>query len=168
MAFDYSGLKRFMSKLDNIKNSKDSLLNTIANKVAENGSKIAEQEYSGTSIQVNVEQADNGISSIIASGEKINYLEFGTGIVGQGTYAGELPTQPIEFESPKGSPQVTQGWEYNYPNPKTKKGDGWYYNGEFTQGEKAQSQMFNTAKQLKEEVPKIVKEAVAEFKAKRK
>lgn len=168
MAFDYKGIKNFMSRLESINNSSDSLTNTIANKIAENALETAKAQYGGTSIQVEAEQAVNGNTSVVASGAEVNFMEFGTGVIGQGTYQGQLPTQTIEFESPKGFPQTTQGWEYNYQNPRTKKGDGWYYNGEFTQGETAQMQMFNTAKQVKENISEIVKDAIAEFKAKKR
>lgn len=165
MAIDYSGLKRFQTKLEKL--SIPQLSNDLANSIAEEGSRIAKEQYAGTAVFVQAVEASNGEASVVATGDQINYMEFGTGIVGKGTYQGELPTRDFTFESPKGSPQVTHGWEYNYPNAKTKRNDGWFYNGEFTQGHIAEMQMFNTAKLLKEKLHSIIVEAMKKLKGKK-
>lgn len=144
-------LNRFYGKLYNIRN----IAETATELIADNGEKIAKSEYAGiNSVQV-TKEIDENSAVISASGDSVAYIEYGTGLVGQGTYKGDLPTQTLTFESPKDSGRIntTQGWEYYYDNPQTKVLGGWFFGrgyANFTRGQVAGNQMFNTAKSLRE------------------
>ena len=151
-------LSKTIDKLGSI-NTGD-LRNTIAGALAERGKDIATALYSSDNIEVIKTEPIDGAAEIIASGKGIAYMEFGTGETGRGTYAGNLPTQTLEFESPKGRPQSTQGWVYNYPNRYTKLFGGWFFGKTFTTGQPAQAQMFKTHRQLQNEYVDIAKSAI--------
>lgn len=144
-------LNRFYGKLHNIRN----VAETATELIADNGEKIAKSEYAGiNSVQV-IKDIDGNSAVISANGDSVAYIEYGTGLVGQGTYKGDLPTQTLTFESPKDSGRIntTQGWEYYYDNPQTKVLGGWFFGrgySNFTRGQVAGNQMFNTAKSLRE------------------
>lgn len=144
-------LNRFYGKLYNIRN----IAETATELIADNGEKIAKSEYAGiNSVQV-IKDIDGNSAVISANGDSVAYIEYGTGLVGQGTYKGDLPTQTLTFESPKDSGRIntTQGWEYYYDNPRTKVLGGWFFGrgySNFTRGQVAGNQMFNTAKSLRE------------------
>lgn len=144
-------LNRFYGKLQNIRN----VAETATELIADNGEKIAKSEYAGiNSVQV-IKDIDGNSAVISANGDSVAYIEYGTGLVGQGTYKGDLPTQTLTFESPKDSGRIntTQGWEYYYDNPRTKVLGGWFFGrgySNFTRGQVAGNQMFNTAKSLRE------------------
>ena len=144
-------LNRFYGKLQNIRNVSE----TATELIADNGEKIAKSEYAGiNSVQV-IKDIDGNSAVISANGDSVAYIEYGTGLVGQGTYKGDLPTQTLTFESPKDSGRIntTQGWEYYYDNPRTKVLGGWFFGrgySNFTRGQVAGNQMFNTAKSLRE------------------
>ena len=144
-------LNRFYGKLHNIRN----IAETATELIADNGAKIDKSEYAGiNSVQV-IKDIDGNSAVISANGDSVAYIEYGTGLVGQGTYKGDLPTQTLTFESPKDSGRIntTQGWEYYYDNPRTKVLGGWFFGrgySNFTRGQVAGNQMFNTAKSLRE------------------
>lgn len=151
-------LDRYYSKLKNI--SSENLQKNALELLVDNGMENANTEYSGTHFEVTSE-VDDKKARIIASGSGIAYDEYGTGLVGEGTYEGELPTQTLTFISPKRKagdtrpPRVntTHGWEYYYDNPETKFMGGWFMGkGGFTRGQVASMRMYRTAKSLKEYV----------------
>lgn len=145
---DLSGIKSFRKRLQALKSISN---DDIVMAVAEKGKDIAQSRYGGD-VVVSAESLGGGKAKIIASGEKVAFYEYGVGTQGEESgYQGNLPTEPITFES-AGETHTTQGWQYNYPNPKTKKtvGDsvGWFYDGKFTDGAPAQAQMWKTANEL--------------------
>lgn len=105
---------------------------------------------------------------IVASGDEVAFVEYGTGKVGEksGYPKKLLPSKTLKFESPEGYPQSTKGWEYYYNNPYTKikyKGKyGWRVNGQFTRGMPAGKQVYTTAKYLRENIVKIAKKTIKE------
>lgn len=58
-------------------------------------------------------EGSKGSYRLIMEGIGLRYKEFGTGIRGDGTYDGNLPTEPINFMS-SGKYWTTKGWEYAY------------------------------------------------------
>lgn len=146
--------------------SDDRIANEIAEKLAEKGEEIAKANYSSQSIKVSHNKAVDGNAKIVAQGEGIAYMEFGTGVTGDGTYPDKkkLPTETLSFESPKGHPQTTQGWVYNYPNRYTKILGGWFFGNTFTTGQPAKAQMFYTHRTLQKEYVKIAKSVIKENK----
>lgn len=147
---DLSGLKNVRDKLQRLKAITD---DDIAMAIAERGKELAQEKYSGD-IVVTTENIGNGRAKVIASGEKVAFYEYGYGVEGRDSaYKGQLPTEPITFES-AGNTHTTQGWEYYYPNSKTKRTvggqQGWFHNKEFVTGQPAQAQMWRTANELEQ------------------
>ena len=126
--------------------------------IAEKGKEIAEEKYSladygtnQTNIVVSAEVISPTKARVTAKGDRISYLEYGTGYYAQGSYpADKLPSW----------------WQYYYPSQfkKTKT-----YNGEevygwdnsvygFCIGQKAGAQMFYTSEELKQQIPSILKQ----------
>lgn len=141
-----------LAKVEKLDIGKDEIIS----KVQKIGEDIAREEYAGTDVVVS-SRTDNSSVTILAEGDRIAYMEFGTGIEGEGTYPEQdkLPTEPLTFNS-RGAEQTTQGWQYNYykkqhieDNPNL---PDW-------KGFKAQAQMFNTSERLQNELgEKLVKE----------
>ena len=147
---DSSGLKNVRDKLQRLKAITN---DDIVMAIAERGKELAQEKYSGD-IVVTTENIGNGRAKVIASGEKVAFYEFGYGVEGRDSaYQGQLPTEPITFES-AGNTHTTQGWEYYYPNSKTKRTvggqQGWFHNKEFVTGQPAQAQMWRTANELEQ------------------
>lgn len=162
MSINIKGLQNFKRKVASYK-SFDNVCDKVAQRIAERGLEIAQSEYGERKVDIQVLPGDaDGNRKIVAKGRGLAFDEFGTGLVGQGTYGGNLPTETIEFESPKGSPQSTPGWEYYYPNPKTKVDGGWYAGKVFHRGQPAKAQMFNTSIKLKDEIGQIAKGIIKE------
>ena len=162
MSISIKGLQNFKKKVASYKNF-DNVCERVAQRIADRGSEIAQSEYGERTVDIQVIQGEaEGSRKIVAKGRGLAFDEFGTGLVGQGTYEGNLPTETIEFESPKGSPQSTQGWEYYYPNPQTKVDGGWYAGKVFHRGQPAKAQMFNTSVKLKNEIKEIAKGIIKE------
>ena len=178
---DVSGLNNFV---ENIKKYKaiGNISNELSERVAQRGVEIAKEEYTEdidlineTVMTAKVYLEDKGVKGekrIVASGKRLRYREFGTGLVGEGTYPGKLPTQTFRFNSPKDPenkvqyPQVTDGWEYYYTNKRTKVLGGWFTGKTFHTGQKAQHQMYTTAKTLKSEIPQIARDLIKERQSK--
>ena len=160
---DLSGLKNVRDKLQRLKAITN---DDIVMAIAERGKELAQEKYSGD-VVVTTENIGNGRAKVIASGEKVAFYEYGYGVEGRDSaYQGQLPTEPITFES-AGNTHTTQGWEYYYPNSKTKRTvggqQGWFHNKEFVTGQPAQAQMWRTANELEQgEAKKAVEQLFKE------
>lgn len=147
-------LNRFLKNLSKYRNSMDT--SKVSEIIGDIGVKIANEEYATSGVtptEIRKEVNDNQVE-IVAVGEHLAFTEFGTGIVGENTYQGNLPDESIklQFESPKGVEQSTDGWVYNYrkkQNPDTVTKD-WT-------GMKAKAQMFNTSQRFKEQAGEEIK-----------
>lgn len=142
-----NNLQRYLQKLENV--SKINIAETTASILVEKGVEYAQQEYAGskhTNVEGEVKDTNGTITASREASSKsyrdgLMYIEYGTGLVGKGTYEGELPTSGVP---------ITGNWEYYYDSPHKKNG-GWYLkNGVFTRGRVAGNQMYRTAKSLKE------------------
>lgn len=147
---DLSGLKNVRDKLQRLKAITN---DDIVMAVAERGKDLAQSKYGGD-VVVTAESLGSGKAKVIASGEKVAFYEYGYGVEGRDSaYQGQLPTEPITFES-AGNTHTTQGWEYYYPNSKTKRTvggqEGWFHNRQFVTGQPAQAQMWRTANELEQ------------------
>lgn len=146
-------LGKFAEKLKNWQTTgSSSVVQKALDLISEKMLSIAKEEYLGvSSVNLNTPIDKNRVT-LTASGKGLMFIEFGTGLVGEGTYEGKLPKDPITFESPQGSGDMhtTMGWEYYYDNPKTKILGGWFWGNTFTRGQPAQMQMFNTMKRVRE------------------
>lgn len=147
-------LNTFMKRLQNLKTSNTNKANILADKIADKGVQIASEKYGGEKVVVSKIPATQGKSSVVAKGEKVSFMEFGTGVMGKGTYdKSKLPTEIITFESPVGQPQSTKGWQYNYRKEQGQTDRDW-------KGFEAKAQMFHTAQQLRQEIPQIVAQEI--------
>ena len=153
---DLTGLNNFKKRLESI--STQTLAEKIVKALCEHGANYAQGMYGGESITVTAENVSSVGGSIIAKdsrGEKaiIGYLEFGTGVKGEGSYKGTLPTQNINFVSPSYGQITTNGWQYYYAYQQGLSQKQW-------QGSQAKSQMWNTAKYLRENAVAIISQAL--------
>lgn len=105
-----SGLQSVREKLERIKNLNN---DEIVMAIAEKGKDIAQDRF-GASVTVETESLGSGKAIISAKGSQVSFIEFGTGLQGEGTYQGELPTQDITFIARNGKEHTTDGWVYNY------------------------------------------------------
>lgn len=149
-------LQSFADKLKNYKAQGD-LADKVLDKVLQKGEEIARKQYDisdkGTVINKKGQEVQSSITitssksgntgKITSTGSQVAYLEFGTGVNGEGTYDGKLPTEPITFNDNSGKTWTTQGWEYYYRYNQT-------HQGEPFEGQTAKMQMFKTAKELRE------------------
>jgi len=86
---------------------------------------------------------------ITSTSEHSAFVEFGTGVVGQGTYPGD-----------------TQGYAYNVPSMYKDETDGWWWKGRngsvYTHGYKANPFMHDTAQYLKSIAVQTAKEILSD------
>ena len=163
MATDLSGLKNFAKKLEKIGGQTSDFKHQLVKKITQRGKEIAQQEYDSSNIKkVNVTKHSNknGTGQIIAEGEKLAYIEFGTGRKGESS---NYPTENL----PKEGVPITGEWEYYYPSEHkvTKDGkEGWMWGKVFMEGQEAGMQMYRTSKRLEQEMKSMVKEFVKEVK----
>lgn len=157
-----NNLSRFINRLERYKNKINE--NDVLENTETIGINVMADEYSKSSTTPDAitSEVNGNVVEITAVGEKLPFSEFGTGLVGENTYEGDLPTQTLSFESPKGEQQTTQGWEYFYKNDKTKdyqKG-GWYLGKNFVRGQVAEAQVFKTARRLETELASELKKRI--------
>ena len=88
---------------------------------------------------------------VVSSGDKVGFIEFGTGVVGEGTYQGNLPDNY----------KYDQRWtpEAHDPNDPTL----WYYYDErgkrhSTRGQKAKGYMAAASEEMRNKVLEVAKE----------
>ena len=150
-------LPRFKQRVNNFANMADELAETLVQEAME----IADIHYgnSGALYLLYYEKERDGVYKLIAEGEQIAYLEFGTGILGEGKYPdpNKLPPESmiLRFKS-HGHTQETAGWVYNYYKKKEENRNN--PNVKDWQGAEPGAQMFKTAKELGEELIEIAKE----------
>jgi hypothetical protein len=100
---------------------------------------------------IQAEKGDNGTCSLVSSGKHVAYLEFGTGVVGAGTYP---TTLPIEWEyDTRQSP-----WAHDSTDPTL-----WYYYNEAgrlrrTRGNEAYAYMAQASEGMRQRVHGLAKE----------
>lgn len=114
--------------------------------ILETGEEIAKSKYAGKGISVYTD-ANEYNGEIIANGEHVAYLEYGTGVRGKGSYQGELYDDQISFtptNQPGGNNETItlDGWTYNY----RKEALGWTEKDYV--GQVAGQQMFDTSEEL--------------------
>lgn len=153
---DFTGLNNFRQKLQKYSNFTDYTAKLIS-AIVDKGVEIAREEYAGVDdVKIDYEKSPLG-GKIIAIGDQIAYLEFGTGEYAKNTYEGKLPTSGVP---------ITGSWTYYYDNPlykRTVDGEkGWFTNKKvegvltFEIGQKAGNQMYRISKRLREALPSII------------
>ena len=164
MATDLKGLNNFKSKIQKFASINSKLKNELADDIAMRGEQIATSEYAGVSgVIVSRETLGGGKSRVVAYGDQVSYIEFGTGRVGEGTYPStHLPKQGVP---------ITGEWQYYYPSQykrtsKTTGDEGWYHRFEgeekarFVKGQPSGMQMYRTSQRLRNEMANIVKNKI--------
>lgn len=152
---DLTGINNFRQKLQKYNNFSDYASRLVA-EILEEGKRIAENEYAGVSDVLITTDQDGTVGKIIAKGDQVAYIEFGTGAYA-GEYEGKLPTSGVP---------ITNKWSYYYDNPlykRTVDGEkGWFTTQKekgvltFEIGQKAGNQMYRVSKKLQEALPTIV------------
>ena len=157
---DLSGFNNFRSKINGLnKNKKSDLFSEILTRLCKLGSEYAHSLYNFSrndgdeSITVNSEVLADGYSArIVAEGNQIAYLEFGTGEMGRNSYKGNLPNISLSFYSSRlGQNVQLDGWTYSYANYLDKSQPMW-------KGFQAQAQMWKTAQYLRSIIPQVIRE----------
>lgn len=93
------------------------------------------------SISSMVTSTKTSASGVIkASSDHASYVEFGVGVVGEGTYPGD-----------------SSSWQYNVPTEFKDETGGWYYGNTYTHGNVANPFMYKTARELEQNAKDIVK-----------
>lgn len=133
-------LNNYLQKLKNI--SKIEFGETVANVIVQKGVEYAQKEYSGSKHTKIEGEVKDTKGTITASRKGIAYIEYGTGLVGKGTYPQE--------NLPKSGVPITGNWEYFYLPSKSKNVEEgtWTFGGTTTRGRVAGMQMYRTAKSL--------------------
>lgn len=161
MATNLKGLNNFKSRLQKLSSINSNFTSEVANEIARRGQEIAMSEYASVDgVNVYYENLGGGISRVVADGEQVAYIEFGTGRVGEGSYPDtHLPQQGVP---------LTGDWKYYYPSQYKRKSkstgeEGWFHKFEgdekarFLKGQKAGMQMYKTSQRLKTEMVTIIK-----------
>ena len=149
-----NGLSEYLERLKKYKNRFKS--EKITRLVGSVGVETAREEYSASGVNptdLRAEVRDDGVD-IVATGEHLAFSEYGTGVVGSGTYEGNLPpeTMILKFES-AGQDQETRGWQYNYRKEQGQTDKDWT-------GFVANAQMFKTSRRLQEELTSEIRKEI--------
>lgn len=152
---DLKGLKNFKKKVQECL-SHQNRVEAVLMRLCEVGTAYARDLYGDNAISVSYRIDGNGNGSIIANGDQIAYLEYGTGEQGRGSYQGNLPTQDISFYSERLGQAVTvDGWTYSYAHEFDPSLSKW-------KGMTAKAQMWKTAQYLRDNAAKIIREVAKE------
>lgn len=158
MKVDRSGLENFTKKVKSYSGLDQRFVNGIASEIVEQGRVIAQAKYGDKKVEVSTTPVVGGKGQIVATGKHIAYMEFGTGIEGEGTYP--------EDNLPKSGVPITGKWEYYYPSEfkDTVNGQkGWWTGAghrQFVKGKAAGKQMYETSVELKEKMVEIAKQKI--------
>lgn len=149
--FDLSGLEHYTK----VVNSYAYLLNNFnlaVNEICDAAKKFAESKYAEnghSSITVDFDSTKTH-ATIYAHGEAVAFFEFGIGEYAKGTYKGDLPTEGVP---------ITGSWEYYYDSDSKRSLNGlkgWRWGAVFVTGRKAEAEMWETSKFIREQSHKII------------
>lgn len=122
----------------------------LARRLAEMGAVKAEVNFDAAYYDgeedhaISVERIGNGYK-VIASGETVLFVEFGSGLIGYG------------HPEPQGFGPGTYPGKGHWDDP-----DGWYYaHGKKSHGNPPNMPMYNTVKELERELDRVVREVFA-------
>lgn len=153
---DLTGLNNFKSKLST---RTSQLQNTekILMRLCQIGSDYARGLYAGSENILLEWRIEGNVGVIIANGDKIAYLEYGTGEKGRGSYLGKLPTEQISFYSNKYQEDIVlpNGWTYSYAKELGLTDVAWG-------GIEAKAQMWKTAQYIRTHAARIIREVVGD------
>ena len=143
------GFEKFRNKVNSAKKvGTPEFANGLAEEFAVKGTNYAETQYQGvtSSVSLSNRYVEEGSYQIVAndvsSKPHIVFLEFGTGVRGEGTYLGDLPQNNIPF---------TDKWIYDFRYKRGERLVHW-------QGFQARAPMFYTMQDIRDNKIKIVRE----------
>lgn len=127
MSVKISGAEELKRKLNNLKKLNG---DQIALAIAERGAEIAKSNINSQNENILVAAVSSGDNKakITAMGKGVAYIEYGIGSLGEGSYKGDTPKQPLTFKARNGKIITITKWIYNYfvrvvnPNAKQVKG----------------------------------------------
>lgn len=150
------GLQEAIDHLKRYQNYLDSKLHLIIERLGNEGIEVARASYTSAQydgekdISVTMEWVSDTEGYVVASGTKVLFIEFGTGLIGYGH------PQASEFGYGPGtwSDNESLGGKHHWKDP-----EGWYYaHGLKSKGNPPSMSMYNAGKEMHSRVEAIVKE----------
>ena len=146
-----SGIKTLQTELKDYQKWLERKSDELCRRLAEMGAAKAEVNFASAYYDGNedhaitVEAVDGGYS-VKASGRTVLFVEFGAGLIGYG------------HPEPHGMGPGTYPGKGHWDDP-----NGWYYaHGQHSHGNPPNMPMYNTVKELEQELARVVKEVFAE------
>lgn len=146
-------LKAMIQELQKYRDGIESKCDELCRRLAEIGVSAAVSKIEGRYVtgelasSISFQRVGEAEYLVIADNDHAAFVEFGTGVVGDGSYQGELPSN----------------WEYDVNNHGD---DGWWYlhdDGTYwwTAGQTGKGYMASAAEEMRQQVLKIAKEVFA-------
>lgn len=150
--FDSKSIDNAISVIEKYRNNLKNTEDAIAKRLAEIGAQVVDQSYSitGEAFTVHSEKTDNGYM-IIAEGENVVFLEFGTGVL----------TEDYEHPNAEGLPDITPGsWSQTEGKGHFIPGvhEYWYHNRKKYSGTIATQGFYFAKKEMMTQVNQIATE----------
>lgn len=146
-----NGIKTLQRELADYQKWLERKSDELCRRLAEMGAAKAEVNfasayYDGNEDHIITVEAIDGGYSVKASGRTVLFVEFGTGLVGYG------------HPEPHGMGPGTYPGKGHWDDP-----NGWYYaHGQHSHGNPPNMPMYNTVKELEQELVRVVKEVFAD------
>lgn len=166
--FDLSGLDRFITRIEKLRDSLPAKLHTIMQRLGDLGVSIAQvsfssAQYDGTNdVKCYTEWDGDKKLNIVANGKAVAFIEFGTGIV----YVDDHP-KAKEMGAIRGSYGYHMGRfpTWHYPVHKGTGSNGVYVQTSkgmriLTEGNPPSYSLYNTAKELRTKIQSIAEEVL--------
>lgn len=147
-----SGIKRAAEEVKAYCKSLEAKADKLSEKLANEGLEAARDQApfdtGRLSEALHTESRGNGAWALVSNAPHAAFVEFGTGVVGEGTYPAELPS----------------GWEYN--TAKRAEDEGWWYFDPatgygYTRGQTGKAYMLAASVQMRQLVRDVAKEVFA-------
>ena len=155
-AFDIDGLRKAADELRKTADDMERKGVEICRRLAEIGLRVASINYAGgfmdgnDDVDVTIEPIEHGYK-IVASGEDVYFVEFGTGVAAGNGYDTSVINPPVDI-SP-GS------WSETHRQQFSKKGY-WYYNGKKYEMTTPRMGMYHAAKEIEQNLKRIAEEVL--------
>lgn len=154
--FDANSIRAAQKSLKKIEEDLDKKGLEIAKRLAEIGMRVASINYAGgfidgnDDVTVTIEPIKNGYK-IVASGEDVFFLEFGTGVAAGNGYDTSVIDPPVD---------ITPGsWSKTHKQQFSNKGY-WYYNGRKYEMTTPRMGMYHAAKEVERNLKRIAEEVL--------
>ena len=155
-AFDIDGLRQEARRLETLSERMEEIGQEICRRLAEIGVEVASLHYANgwidgnNEVEVTTRPTENGCA-IVASGEDVFFLEFGTGVSAGNGYDTSEITPPVSIEP--GS------WSETHSKQFSEKGY-WHYGGRRFIGTAPRMGMYHAAKEVQEQAQRIAQEVI--------